>query len=526
MTPATEPGILRFAIPKGRMYDGVASLLSAAGLGVRVSSRNYRPSIPIDDFEVKILKPRAIVEMLALGARDLGFAGADWVAEERADLVELLDTGLDRVRLVAAAPRDLLENGKLPERPLVVASEYEQLTRRWIAERQLDATLLHSYGATEVLPPEDADCIVDNTATGSTLRANNLDIVDELLRSTTRLYAGHKAMSDPVHRERIEHIERDPVAAASVAQVHEGRLTSGERVALKIQRPEARSQIERDLAILSMGATLLDVVPSIHLLSLPGAVERFGKALSDQLDFRLEAANNRRLTKNFEGFKGVKVPRLFDDLCTERVLAMEFIDGVKATDADKVEGRKIRRRLAARGGEAILKMVFRDGFVHADMHPGNILLQDDGTLVFIDLGMVAEIPDDLMGPWIDTFQALGANDGVAAARQFYMYAPSVGTKDYAAYERDMVTFFDRFEGKKLGEIEVSEVIGGAMNILRRHRIQIEPVFTVVNLGILVAEGVGKQLDPDLDLVAMAMPYLAEAASKAPPSRSPRRELPA
>jgi len=327
-------------------------------------------------------------------------------------------------------------------------------------------------------------------------------------------------------RERIEHIERDPVAAASVAQVHEGRLTSGERVALKIQRPEARSQIERDLAILSMGATVLDVVPSIHLLSLPGAVERFGKALSDQLDFRLEAANNRRLTKNFEGFKGVKVPRLFDDLCTERVLAMEFIDGVKATDADKVEGRKIRRRLAARGGEAILKMVFRDGFVHADMHPGNILLQDDGTLVFIDLGMVAEIPDDLMGPWIDTFQALGANDGVAAARQFYMYAPSVGTKDYAAYERDMVTFFDRFEGKKLGEIEVSEVIGGAMNILRRHRIQIEPVFTVVNLGILVAEGVGKQLDPDLDLVAMAMPYLAEAASKAPPSRSPRRELPA
>jgi len=327
-------------------------------------------------------------------------------------------------------------------------------------------------------------------------------------------------------RDRIAHIEREPVAAASVAQVHEGRLATGERVALKIQRPEARSQIERDLAILSMGATVLDVIPSIRLLSLPGAVERFGKALGDQLDFRLEAANNRRLAKNFEGFKGVKVPFLYDDLCTERVLVMEFIDGVKATDADKVEGRKIRRRLAARGGEAILKMVFRDGFVHADMHPGNILLQDDGTLVFIDLGMVAEIPDDLMGPWIDTFQALGANDGVAAARQFYTYAPSVGTEDYAAYERDMVEFFDRFEGKKLGEIEVSEVIGGAMNILRRHRIQIEPVFTVVNLGVLVAEGVGKQLDPDIDLVAMAMPYLAEAARNAPPSRPPRREAPA
>lgn len=204
MTPATDPGILRFAIPKGRMYDGVASLLSAAGLGVRVSSRNYRPSLPLDDFEVKILKPRAIVEMLALGARDLGFAGADWVAEERADLVELLDTGLDRVRLVAAAPRDLLENGRLPERPLVVASEYEKLTRRWIEERGLDATLLHSYGATEVLPPEDADCIVDNTATGSTLAANSLDIIDELIVSSTKLYASVSAMDDPGKRSRIE----------------------------------------------------------------------------------------------------------------------------------------------------------------------------------------------------------------------------------------------------------------------------------------------------------------------------------
>lgn len=204
MSPTTDPDTIRFAIPKGRMYDGIAALLSAAGLGVRVSSRNYRPSLPLDGFEVKILKPRAIVEMLELGARDLGFAGADWVAEEQADLVELLDTGLDRVRLVAAAPRELLEGGKLPSRRLIVASEYERLTTRWIAERGLDAGLLRSYGATEVLPPEDADCIVDNTATGSTLAANSLDIVDELMVSSTRLYASRRAMEQPTKRERIE----------------------------------------------------------------------------------------------------------------------------------------------------------------------------------------------------------------------------------------------------------------------------------------------------------------------------------
>jgi len=326
-------------------------------------------------------------------------------------------------------------------------------------------------------------------------------------------------------RARIVAIDAVPVAAASVAQVHAGTLDTGERLALKVQRPKARGQIERDLAILTMGAWLLDKIPSMHLLSLPGAIERFGVALADQLDFRLEAENNRRLAENFKDFKGVRFPDLHDEFCTERVLAMEFIEGCKATDAEQVEGRKIRRRLASRGGEAILKMVFSDGFVHADMHPGNILLQDDGTLVFIDLGMVAEIPPDLMLPWIETFQALGGNDGVAAARLFYVYSPFVGTKDYAAYERDTVEFFDQFDNKTLGEVEVGEVVGGMMNILRRHKIQVDPVFTVVNIGVLVAEGLGKQLDPDIDLVTMALPYLAEAAAKAPPGQPPKRDVP-
>lgn len=324
-------------------------------------------------------------------------------------------------------------------------------------------------------------------------------------------------------RARLVHVEPVPIAAASVAQVHEGRLESGERVALKVQRPEARHQIERDLALLSMGARLLDLlVPSIHLLSLPGAVERFGEALRSQLDFRLEAENNRRIAANFASVKGVRVPELYPELCTERVLTMEFIDGVKATQSELIEDKKARRRLAVRGGEAILKMVFEDGFVHADLHPGNILLMRDGTMVLIDLGMVAEIPSDLMRTWIDTFQALGSNDGRAAARLFYSYAPSVATEDYAAFERETVEFFSQFEGKKLGEVEVTHVIAGMMNILRKHRVQVEPVFTVVNLGVLVAEGLGKQLDPDIDIVQMALPYLAQCAAKASEGRPPRR----
>ena len=122
-----------------------------------------------------------------------------------ADLVELLDTGLDPVRVVAAAPVSLLKDGDLPnDRPLVVASEYAGLTADWIASKGINARFVRSYGATEVFPPEDADCIVDNVGTGSTLRANGLEIVDELMRSSTRLYANARVLDDPVRRDRLE----------------------------------------------------------------------------------------------------------------------------------------------------------------------------------------------------------------------------------------------------------------------------------------------------------------------------------
>ncbi|MGH8951197.1 MAG: ATP phosphoribosyltransferase [Acidimicrobiia bacterium] len=199
----TEPTI-HLAIPKGRMETGVFNLLAAAGIEVHVGQRGYRPTLSEPGFEVKLLKPQNIVEMLGVGTRDIGFAGADWVAEQRADLVELLDTGLDPVRIVAAASEDLLADGRLPDQHLVVASEYERLTRTWISDRGLDASFVHSYGATEVFPPEDADIIVDNTATGETLSANGLAIVEDLMSSSTRLYASPEAVADPEKKTAID----------------------------------------------------------------------------------------------------------------------------------------------------------------------------------------------------------------------------------------------------------------------------------------------------------------------------------
>lgn len=206
MTVLDANGQVRLGLPTGRMKAEVNALLADSGIHLKLSDRGYRPQMDLPGFQVKVLKPPSIVEMLHLGSRDVGFAGADWVSELKADLVELVDTGLDPVKIVAAAPAALLKEGRLPAKPLVVASEYETITREWIARSGLDATFMRAYGATEVFPPEDADCIVDNTATGSTLRANNLTIIDVIACSSTRLYASPKAMRDSSKRERIGHL--------------------------------------------------------------------------------------------------------------------------------------------------------------------------------------------------------------------------------------------------------------------------------------------------------------------------------
>ncbi len=205
LQPQNSPR-LRLALPKGRMADGVNRLLADAGIRVQSAAREYRPELSLQGCEVKLLKPQAIVKMLELGSRDIGFAGADWVAEFDAPLVELLDTGLDPVRIVVAAPAEAAKQSEFWQRPLVIASELEQTTLRWIAQRQLQATFLRSFGSTEVYPPEDADCIVDVVATGATLKANGLEVIEEIMTSSTRLYASPQALDRPELREGIEHL--------------------------------------------------------------------------------------------------------------------------------------------------------------------------------------------------------------------------------------------------------------------------------------------------------------------------------
>jgi ATP phosphoribosyltransferase len=154
---------------------------------VLANGRNYRPLCTDPRFQLKLLKPQDIVRMVELGRHDLAFAGHDWVVELGAEVDELLDTGLDKVRLVAAAPTGMVS--ALRGRRIVVASEYERITKGWLDKEGYDYLFVHSHGATEVFPPEDEDMIVDNTATGRTLVENDLQELGTLLESSTRVIA-------------------------------------------------------------------------------------------------------------------------------------------------------------------------------------------------------------------------------------------------------------------------------------------------------------------------------------------------
>ena len=295
-----------------------------------------------------------------------------------------------------------------------------------------------------------------------------------------------------------------PIASASVAQVHRARLPSGELCAIKVRRPDIEELCAFDLLVMRLYARTLELIPSLRLLAPLQSVEQFGRAIAMQLDFTIEARNNVRFQKNFAGDPDVVVPKLYPALCSRRVLVMEFIEGFKILDFKKTQFEP--RRLGQIGFRVMLKMVFADGFVHADLHPGNLLVTPQGQVALLDLGLVAELDDEHRTAFARYFAAWSTGDGKTMADIMVRHSPSPHIKDPVGFTAAIQEFVNRLHGKRLGEVEVAAVVFGMLQILRRYRVRVNATFTMVNIAIAVTEGIGKQLDPTLDLLAEAMPF--------------------
>jgi ATP phosphoribosyltransferase len=220
---------LRLLVPKGRIFNNVARLFAEAGFPIALADRTYRPALGAEWLDAKIMKPQNVGELLELGSHDAGFTGIDWIRESGANVEEVMDLGFDKVRIVAAVPR-AFDDAALRSKTLVVATEYVNLAENWLRATGYRYRILRTYGATEVFPPDDADMIIDNTASGQTLRDNGLKIIDTLLESSTRFVASRSAMADNEKRSRVEEL----------AMLFRAVLDGRERVMLEMNIPKDR----------------------------------------------------------------------------------------------------------------------------------------------------------------------------------------------------------------------------------------------------------------------------------------------
>ncbi len=317
----------------------------------------------------------------------------------------------------------------------------------------------------------------------------------------------------------------EPVAAASVAQVHRAHLVGrSDPVAVKVRRPDILEKVQLDRSILLLVSRGLErLVPSLRLMSLEAAMREFCRAVEEQIHLANEADHNRRFQENFADDPDVRFPQLVPELCSDSVLTMEFVDGVHEQDLE-ARGVDVRHVVEA-GMRAVCRMIFLHGFVHADLHPGNLRFRPPHEVVLFDLGLVGVLTDVDRLNTARLLFAFATGDGRTVARLFYDNAPHRGTRDYGAYEAEIVGLVDDLRRRGLGNLQVTLEIGRIFDILRRHRIQARSHMTMVNLALMTAEGLGKRLAPELSLTDEALPYLAEALGRPDPGAASARGAP-
>ena len=199
---------LKILLAKGRIYESVYELLSDVGISIHLPDRTYFPTTNQKDLAFQVVKPQITSLLLANDKADVGFSGKDWVYENQVenDVVEIMDLGFDPVRIVAAIP-EARDFDKLLANPVTIATEYQTLSKKWVEEKKIEGTIFRTWGTSEGFVQDNDDSIaqilIDNTSTGSSLKANRLKIVDTLMESSTRMYASKAAMADPEKKQKI-----------------------------------------------------------------------------------------------------------------------------------------------------------------------------------------------------------------------------------------------------------------------------------------------------------------------------------
>lgn len=322
-----------------------------------------------------------------------------------------------------------------------------------------------------------------------------------------------KELGAPID-ELFDHLDETPLATASIGQVHRARLKAADGpvdVVVKIQRPGIKKTIERDLDLLYFIArALVRSVPESRIYSPVKMVEEFDRAITAELDYGLEADNADRFSKNFADDRRVRFPRIHRGASSKRILTMEFLPGRKVYDA--IDAGASAEKISKTTVNVAIKQIFEDGFFHADPHPGNVLILGepaDPVLALIDLGLVGRLTPRMRDRTIDLMVAAVREDYRGMADALYAIGRPTKKIDREAFEAEVAVLADKYLGKKLAEIELSLLIRDLIYGARKYGLEIPPDFLMVGKALMTIEGVGKEINPNLDVFEEVKPYFLD-----------------
>lgn len=308
--------------------------------------------------------------------------------------------------------------------------------------------------------------------------------------------------------ELFSSFEEEPVAAASLAQVHRARTPAGEEVAVKIQRPGIEEVIETDIRILREFAGLAERhVPESRYFGPLELVEGFARTIRHELDFVREGRNIDRFKAHFAHTPTIYIPKVHWELTSPRVLTIEFITGIKISDIDRLEAAGLdRKTIALNGANLTLEEIFELRRFHADPHPGNIFVLNNNVIAPVDFGMTGTIDEETSEQMTGIFVAVMQKDVDSLVGLLRTIGIVGEPYDDRSFKLDLHDLFDRYYGVPLNRLDIGTITRELMAIVHRHRLRLPSEFAMIGKALLMSEGVGRLLDPGFNIIETARPY--------------------
>ncbi|RMG39232.1 MAG: AarF/ABC1/UbiB kinase family protein [Planctomycetota bacterium] len=303
----------------------------------------------------------------------------------------------------------------------------------------------------------------------------------------------------------------EPVASASLAQVHKARLRDGTPVAVKVRRPAVVREIESDLVILFHLATLLERhVEEAEVFDPVGLVGYFARTIRRELNFNREARTIDEFRRLFRNDATLHVPAVHWDYTTEAVLTLEWVEGCRVDDLERLDRWGIdRRQLAARGARLYMRQAFEIGLFHGDPHPGNIRILRDGRICLLDYGMVGVLDEQVRDDLVDLLVAVSRQDAAEMVERVLRLGNPVGPVDRVLLKMDARDFVNTYYGFELRRIDMRALLNDFIGILRSHRIRLPGDLMLLIRALITLEGIGRRLDPGFNLVEHVTPFIED-----------------